>query len=422
VDFPSPNVVRGADDFGTPTSYNAGRVRFAAFADFTSDVEWALTSGLVAVNSDETSFLCPTVVRFIMPNVIYGLGNINPSNIAGAIGISSSQVTVATTANVATVEVIDRIFAFYNWINSAAVYTEGYWAGRGIGLGDNQFEILPTSREKNGIFLPSVRACILNILLTTLGTGYGYCNEDAFPYYLIDNTESLNANLHLDLNSILEITDSFTIYGSFSAADSSRITVFSGSSFTVQGSMSLENNNVIVQNFATLTSYSGSFTDSSVYVFGNWRTIAGDLQLSNTNLFISKGASLQVAGDLNITSTNGAKVQLGLNAPITVTGEFSTSGTTLEIDISLLDLGVLERSTDALPAILYSSHTGVFDSISLKGEDSVQFCVSLSPEYRDEGLFITYTITSKFNPCDAPPISNAGTLGLSLVTLSLFIF
>eukprot|EP01129_Flabellula_baltica_P015776 TRINITY_DN8154_c0_g1_i1.p1 TRINITY_DN8154_c0_g1~~TRINITY_DN8154_c0_g1_i1.p1 ORF type:complete len:465 (-),score=82.27 TRINITY_DN8154_c0_g1_i1:27-1421(-) len=402
----SPNVVRGATSVnpGEPSVFSEGRNKFAFSADFLSEVTWAVSSGSVSVKISDSSYLCPSVMRVKLS--FSSLGNLNSLTLfrmQSRTGLGSSNFDIIKNSGelTAIVEFVNVQRSFGFWVSTANVYSPSYWSGASIS-GVTKFEILSTGREKPGVFLPSVHSCIINPSLN----GYGSCNEKTQAYYSLDTEDHVNSNIVLGTYSSVEVSDVFNVYGSFNTGDSSSLTTLRDGLFNVHGLLTLNENTVLVQAYSSLFADSMLMTNSTLYLFGNMAT-TGNFEIADTMIIMRKGASYQITGNF-IGTTGSSNITLGVTSRIDITGDLDASNTDLLLDISFLDLGKLSTKTDAIKLVSYSNAASEFSSISVTSND---FCVQTSEDYRDDGLYVTFTVENANSPC---PVSSSSSVAIAI--------
>jgi len=246
--------------------------------------------------------------------------------------------------------------------------------------------IFNTGSEKEGVYLPVKSNCFFPPGVT------GKCDENGFPLIRVVAASTQFGNYTFYPNTQFIIESPLEAAGVFNFPQSAYIEVDSsarligdltvsgnGETHIVKGGALFVNNYVIQENSLYIQD-TGSYVESE----GTWSCF-------NSNVQYEKRSSFYSASDLTY---NNCSILMGYNA-------YVRTGTTMNIQKSNIVLDVSQNDIDSLNERKLFGYTNFpttkFDSVTLNPK--ADFCADVTPEYRNDGLYIIFRLRSRNLKC-----------------------
>jgi len=141
----------------------------------------------------------------------------------------------------------------------------------------------------------------------------------------------------------------------------------------------------------------------------------GNYTAKDSQIYISKRASFVVTNDFDIT---GSTLYLGLNSNFKIGGCLSASQSKLVLDVSQLDAETLDKKE--IKVISFTCKRSDFSAVTVNPDADV--CVSVSPSYKQDGLYVTFQVLSKNKKCSQVQTGSASSIVFSLLLVIGMLF
>jgi hypothetical protein len=259
-----------------------------------------------------------------------------------------------------------------------------YWQGKNIALqpfGLNYFEIKSTMSEKAGVYVPTVSSCVFPSYFIQK-----VCNEKGQPVVEIKTPTHISKDLTFAPNSIINVRSSFVLTGNLDAGENPEIIVSANTN--ILGNVKYTGGTFSVEKGGSLLIGNYSFSKNSIHYQKTGSYLrAQNIKSEDSNIVIYK-RSIVETGNLDLSSSN---ITIGVYTIVKLSGCLNINNAHLILDVSQSDLGSLNK------VISYTCRSGEF--LSIKQAPSTLICLSFTPTYREDGLYITSQVVNEHVDC-----------------------